>query len=573
MLRKFLRERRDAHALMQSGLFDEAWYRKRHLAGRPGVDPARHYVRHGAALGHDPHPRFDARWYLSHNTDVREAGINPFVHYVTSGVDEKRAPNPWGVAAWAPASPPLIDFMRDQLEREATGVIDMLTPDFVSGWISCSAPNPHLIVALGGERHIVRSFETRPDLAALCGRQAFAFMLQFPRRQALGTRVEVGFGDSTALLGSPGRVGDASRHSSASPVVVNIDTPHEAIARRITTIAGWIRLPDSGATIDIAIDGERQPVDYLPRADIVAFQDSPYCIGFKLRYDACTAAAGGQNAVELEIMIDGQRVAQRVLDLALEPVAADQPPLSLFMHVPKTAGVSLTAAIDEVPDPRAFWLYDDEHGSIADKLARLSPHAFDDLRIVGGHFAHGIDRAIHRPTRYFTVLREPASYLKSFFFYCKYVRRHACLRDLNIYEAVETRVEPYLDNAFTRHFARVPCDRAVVAADLVTALGVMERDFAFVGFVEQMEESIAQISRILGYDIPVRVENRTPPTTEAEALDEADRARWSAPYVRFDEMLVARARGRWWSTAGRTTRERQPTSAHPVASWRLATTC
>ncbi len=552
MFKSYLQRRRDSRALRRSGLFADAWYRQRYLAHRPALDPIRHYVQHGAALGHDPHPRFDARWYLSHNTDVRAAGTNPFAHYVTSGRPEGRAPNPWGEAGWHPhdgpgTAPALIDLMREHLDQPATGAVDMLTPDFVAGWVSCAAQSPHLVVEVGDERFTVRAFEARPDLADYIGRPAFAFVLQFPRRQAPGTQVAVRFADGEALLGSPDRVGDTRPQAAGMTAVVNIDTPSDSATRRIVEIAGWIKLPDSHATIDIAVDGERRIVDFRSRADIIAFQDSPSCVGFALRHDAAANAARGRETMDIEVFLDGCRVAHHVVALALEPVPVARPPLALFMHIPKTAGVSLTAAIDSLPDPRALWLYDDEHSSIADKLTRLSPHAFDDLRIVGGHFTHGIESAIARSTRYVTVLREPSSFLKSFFFYCKYVRRHDCLQDIDIYEALEARVDPYLDNAFTRHFARVPGDRAVVAGDLVVALRVMERDFDFVGFVEHMDESVARISQLLGTAIPVRAENKTPPTAEAEALDPQEFAARSYPHVRFDEMLVARARGKWWS--------------------------
>ena len=194
MFRRHLQDRRDARALRRSGLFEDAWYRQRYLADRPALDPIRHYVQRGTALGHDPHPCFDARWYLSHNTDVREAGINPFAHYATSGKREGRAPNPWGEAAWHPrdktgAAPALIDVMRDHLGHEAAGAVDVVTPDFVAGWVSFAARGAHLVVEVGGERFTVHAFEARPDLANYAGRPAFAFVLQFPSRLAPGTPV------------------------------------------------------------------------------------------------------------------------------------------------------------------------------------------------------------------------------------------------------------------------------------------------------------------------------------------------------------------------------------------------
>jgi hypothetical protein len=54
---------------------------------------------------------FDAQWYLRHNADVADAGIDPLRHYVEFGASEGRAPNPGLMAsndkalAFPPASP------------------------------------------------------------------------------------------------------------------------------------------------------------------------------------------------------------------------------------------------------------------------------------------------------------------------------------------------------------------------------------------------------------------------------------------------------------------------------------
>ena len=45
-------------------------------------------------------PLFDAGWYLNRYPDVREAGIDPALHYVRIGADENRWPNPLFDPAW-----------------------------------------------------------------------------------------------------------------------------------------------------------------------------------------------------------------------------------------------------------------------------------------------------------------------------------------------------------------------------------------------------------------------------------------------------------------------------------------
>ncbi|MBE0455706.1 MAG: hypothetical protein IBX58_18935, partial [Roseovarius sp.] len=54
-------------------------------------DLARHYLLEGWAMSLDPSPEFSTRFYLATNPDVGQAGVNPFLHYLTEGRKEGRA--------------------------------------------------------------------------------------------------------------------------------------------------------------------------------------------------------------------------------------------------------------------------------------------------------------------------------------------------------------------------------------------------------------------------------------------------------------------------------------------------
>ena len=84
-------EAKMAHLVASSDLFDRDWY----LTQNPdvaanGIDPALHYVLHGAAEGRNPGPKFDTRWYLDTHGDVAAASFNPLVHYLQYGKAEGR---------------------------------------------------------------------------------------------------------------------------------------------------------------------------------------------------------------------------------------------------------------------------------------------------------------------------------------------------------------------------------------------------------------------------------------------------------------------------------------------------
>jgi lipopolysaccharide biosynthesis protein len=91
----------DAELILQSGLFDKAWYIEKYRDARGvALNPIVHYLRCGAEAGLDPHPLFDSDWYIATNPDVAKRGQNPLVHFVCSGAAEGRAPHPLFDTAW-----------------------------------------------------------------------------------------------------------------------------------------------------------------------------------------------------------------------------------------------------------------------------------------------------------------------------------------------------------------------------------------------------------------------------------------------------------------------------------------
>jgi GT2 family glycosyltransferase len=82
---------REIETIHNSSMFDDEWYRSRHPEiAQSGVDPVVHYLTTGAALGYDPCRTFSTKGYLANNPDVAEAGINPLFHYIAYGRLEGR---------------------------------------------------------------------------------------------------------------------------------------------------------------------------------------------------------------------------------------------------------------------------------------------------------------------------------------------------------------------------------------------------------------------------------------------------------------------------------------------------
>ncbi len=77
-------------AIKKSGLFDEEFYRLTYQDLQPQDDVVKHYCKHGWREGRNPSANFDTCYYLLTYSDIRDADINPFWHYVVKGVSEKR---------------------------------------------------------------------------------------------------------------------------------------------------------------------------------------------------------------------------------------------------------------------------------------------------------------------------------------------------------------------------------------------------------------------------------------------------------------------------------------------------
>lgn len=85
----------EVEAITQSGLFDTSYY----LAMYPDLDikpeqAVRHYCELGWKEGRNPADDFDSKAYLKAYSDIRNALLNPFWHFVVAGAAELRSGTP-----------------------------------------------------------------------------------------------------------------------------------------------------------------------------------------------------------------------------------------------------------------------------------------------------------------------------------------------------------------------------------------------------------------------------------------------------------------------------------------------
>jgi hypothetical protein len=230
-------------------------------------------------------------------------------------------------------------------------------------------------------------------------------------------------------------------------------------------------------------------------------------------------------------------------------MSAPQSPTLIFLHIPKTGGISLrdTLLASCVPD-RVFRILhpiDDQNA-----LAALPSSERAAFQMVEGHMYYGVHELIPRPCAYLTILREPLARIRSFY---SYVRRndwhhlHARIHQesLSLADSFRVGLTVELDNFMTRaltglHNIHVPFG-GVTEAMFHEARAHLD-SCAVVGTTDRMPLLYAMLSRVLGLvaGTPPHLNGSTPEQLGAAADDELRAL--ILRHNRFDQLLYEHAR-------------------------------
>ncbi|KAB1075343.1 class I SAM-dependent methyltransferase [Methylobacterium planeticum] len=135
-------------------LFDADWYCERHPEACTGRSPLLHYLDAVAAGSRlQPHPDFDPAWYLARHPDVRAAGMDPLIHYLTAGRREGRFIDQasWKRIAGSGLFEP--EWYLDQYPDLRDSGIDPLLHYLTVGVLAQAAPNRLFDVAWYGRQN------------------------------------------------------------------------------------------------------------------------------------------------------------------------------------------------------------------------------------------------------------------------------------------------------------------------------------------------------------------------------------------------------------------------------------
>jgi hypothetical protein len=216
------------------------------------------------------------------------------------------------------------------------------------------------------------------------------------------------------------------------------------------------------------------------------------------------AGRHGQGRGESAPLNDGSARPLARVRQALAPVRSRAPrrlfwrpgaaPLVAFVHVPKTAGATVTSMLMSAysrQEVRNAGNYLRHPETTPAKIARTR---WRGARVAVGHIPYGLFRRnLPRDTRYMTFLRDPIDRVPSHY-YAHIERKSVASSSLE--EALESGM-PEVNNLATRFLCGDPSPLGDLDASALDGAKANLREFAFVGMQERFEESIALLQRAL----------------------------------------------------------------------------
>jgi lipopolysaccharide biosynthesis protein len=100
------------HQILSSGLWDKNFYNDIYIKGTGSeLNGLEHFILLGGHLGFSPSRYFSSKYYLAHNNDVLDSGVNPLLHYLEYGEKEFRKPNDYfEPREYLAANPDLLEY-------------------------------------------------------------------------------------------------------------------------------------------------------------------------------------------------------------------------------------------------------------------------------------------------------------------------------------------------------------------------------------------------------------------------------------------------------------------------------
>lgn len=210
----------------------------------------------------------------------------------------------------------------------------------------------------------------------------------------------------------------------------------------------------------------------------------------------------------------------------------------LFVHIPKTAGMSLYHALRRWASPQRSLRFPNGGQADLDAWLALPQERIDDLRLISGHLpVHVFRRRDLTGWLPITLLRDPVARTLSTYSYMRDQRSHPWHRLVSAM-SLEQFLD-WFDERPANHDQQCGfVDRSRTAE---AAFRVLSEEFHLAATVERLDDFDEALSELLGTPIRTPVRNRSRRSIDAATLSEGTLAR-IRDMQREDEALYKRLR-------------------------------
>ena len=170
--------------------------------------------------------------------------------------------------------------------------------------------------------------------------------------------------------------------------------------------------------------------------------------------------------------------------------------LLIFLHIPKCGGVSFHRILEKNFAASEIFSVDGRDPWTSMELLFQQPHSIlATIRLIKGHVLYGIHESMpHQQFKYITFIRDPITRLNSLFRYARsqvshplhHLAHHSTFEEFSLNSEVPDNFQTKLIAGVKRENLLQPCSAEIYHR----AMANIERDFLFVGTLEQFEESL-----------------------------------------------------------------------------------
>jgi hypothetical protein len=191
-------------------------------------------------------------------------------------------------------------------------------------------------------------------------------------------------------------------------------------------------------------------------------------------------------------------------------------PLTVFIHIPKTAGTTLSGVLQTNCPPDAFWrlgnVFKGSAGADEGKLAQIQASGpklawkTRTMHVLAGHFPFGVREYLPADARYITLLRDPVA--RTLSQYSGALAEEAIPRDASFEDVLAAGTYIY-DNLQTRMLCGDIAPFGPVTDEMLErAKENLRTEFLAFGLVDRFDESLVLFQRRLGLRSILYVDQR-----------------------------------------------------------------